>query len=91
MGGCFANCDKLIKTDILFTSSLTSIGEKAFYNTNLTKIATPASSKLIRIGEKAFGECKLLTSATLDFATDLNNVGSLTFINCDELVVLKFG
>jgi hypothetical protein len=27
----------------------------------------------------------------LDFATDLNNVGSLTFINCDELVVLKFG
>ncbi|MBQ9786125.1 MAG: leucine-rich repeat domain-containing protein, partial [Clostridia bacterium] len=61
----FMSCSNL--TSINLPSSLTTIGNQAFYSTGLTAITIP--EKVSSIGERAFGYC----SALADMVVDSNN------------------
>ena len=56
----FYGCTGLASID--FPASVTSIGERAFYGTDLTSVEIPAS--VTSIGEYAFSECTNLGSVT---------------------------
>ena len=68
------NCNAIIKTEdnslflgcknTVFPSSVTSIGDNAFFGSGLTSVYIPASVK--RIGRKVFGECANLTKIVVD-------------------------
>ena len=81
----FAECTNLAKVtflgDATTPSQLTSIGNKAFYKTALTKIELPAS--VTTLGSEVFAECTKLNDVTLpDGITD---IGYKTFYKCSAL------
>jgi hypothetical protein len=59
--GAFSGCSSL--TSVTFPSTVTSIGDSAFYGTGLTSLTIP--DNVITAGDKAFASCPGLTSVTL--------------------------
>jgi len=81
----FYGCTKL--KNIYLPSTVTSIGQRAFYNTAATSITIP--SKTTTIGQYAFGHCSSLASVKIP-----NNVTSLgfgAFYGCSNLTSLNIG
>lgn len=77
----FEYCDKLREVDFNYdagsdvTSRITSIGERAFYNTKIESFDMPSSVQTI--GERAFCLCTELKNITL--SDDLRVIGSYAF------------
>ncbi|MBO7311233.1 MAG: leucine-rich repeat protein [Alistipes sp.] len=73
-------------TDLTIPDSVTTIGDRAFYNcTNLTNVTIPDSVTMI--GEWAFGYCSSLTSITIpDIVT---TIGYGAFAGCNGLKEFK--
>ena len=81
----FYGCTSL--KNIYLPSTVTSIGQRAFYNTAATSITIP--SKTTTIGQYAFGHCSSLASVKIP-----NNVTSLgfgAFYGCSNLTSLNIG
>ena len=74
-------------TSVTFPSSLTSIGEFAFYNcSGLTgELNLGGCTSLTSIGDFAFAHCSGLTSVDLSGCTNLTSIGSNTFYECSGL------
>ncbi len=89
IGYCsFANYKKsstptLTLTSIEIPSSVTSIGEKAFYNLNNTTIMFAEGSTISTLGAGAFYGCTGLTSITL--AEGMTEIARDVFMNCTKL------
>lgn len=66
------------------TYSVTSIGDYAFYSSNLISIAIPNS--IISIGEGAFWSSSSLTSVT--FQHGIRRIGSFAFSDCSSLSLI---
>ena len=58
----FSYCESLV--NITIPSSVTAIGDWAFFSASLTSVTIPSS--VATIGERAFAFCKRLTSITID-------------------------
>jgi len=72
-------------TSVLLPSSLTSIGESAFYLcSGLTSINFPSPSSLTSIGDWAFYSCTGLTSITIP--TTVTSIEGGVFEGCTELM-----
>ena len=87
--GTFQSCSSLETVIFSEESSLTSIGEDAFYYcTALKSIILPSS--LTTIGNSAFDECSQL--ATIEFAehSSLTSIGESAFYNCTALKSVEF-
>lgn len=78
----FQNCTAL--SSFTFSNTLTSIGERAFYNTGLTSLSV--SNTNLVIGNYAFSTCNSLVSATLG----VKSVGNYCFQNCHALTSINF-
>jgi hypothetical protein len=76
----FENCTNLTTVTIL--SSLTEIGNRAFYNCPITAFTFPSS--LVKIGNEAFYQTKL-TRVSFPNNPNLTNLGSNIFSFCDVL------
>lgn len=64
------------------TLSVTSVGDKAFYNCSaLTSVTIP--SNVLAIGTSAFASCTKLASVTFPYS--LVNIGDEAFYRCSEL------
>ena len=61
--------------------SVTSIGEEAFYYSDLTSVTIPIS--VTSIGDYAFGSCRSLTSVTL--SNGVTSIGDYAFDGCSGL------
>ena len=77
----FYGCTGLASIDI--PASVTSIGERAFYGTDLTSVEIPAS--VTSIGEYAFSECTNLGSVTFAEGSRLKSIGDYAFQLCSNL------
>ena len=87
IGDAFSDCGALTSVD-LSSTSLTSIGDKAFYGCrDLTSVKFPAS--LTSIGNSAFYGCNALTSVDLS-STSLTSIGNSAFCGCDALTSVDF-
>ena len=79
----FNSCPKLTTIDLSATS-LTTIGEYAFYDNNyLTEITLPES--VTSIGYQAFCDCDNLKKVNLKNAKNLTTIGEQAFYSCDNL------
>ena len=75
-------------TSITIPSSVTSIGEQAFYGcSKLTSVIFPSGSKLKSIGREAFEDCSELTS--IDIPDSVNSIESMAFSGCTGLTSVK--
>jgi hypothetical protein len=75
-------CPRGIKGNYAIPNSVTTIGERAFYNCDgLTSVTLPNS--VTTIGEYAFEYCKGLTSVTLP--NSVTAIGKKAFLNCTGL------
>ncbi|MBQ6979288.1 MAG: leucine-rich repeat domain-containing protein [Clostridia bacterium] len=71
-------------TTLTIPDSVTSIGDRAFYNgRNLTSIIIPNS--VTSIGDYAFSSCDNLTSITFGKTSQLISIGNGAFRNCSSL------
>ena len=69
------------------TYSVTSIGERAFYDSKLTSIKIPNS--VTGIGYSAFAFCTSLTS--LEIPNSVTSIGSYAFSGCSSLTSAVIG
>ncbi len=82
----FEYCSSL--TSITIPSSVTSIGESAFFNCyNLQTVAFEEDSQLQSIGNRAFGSCESLTSITIP--SGVTNMGYEVFRGCSDLTSIS--
>lgn len=74
---------------VIIKNGVTSIGNCAFYGSNITSVTIPSSVKTI--GEYAFYACKKLT--TVKFSKGLESIGFWAFVKCTNLksIVLPEG
>jgi hypothetical protein len=79
----FLGCTGLTSVTFTPTSTLTSIGEDAFYDCGFTSIIIPNS--VISIGTGAFFGCTGLTSVTFTPTSTLTSIGTQVFQDCTEL------
>ena len=68
-------------TNVTIPSTVTSIGEYAFFNSRVAKVTIP--SGVTSIGERAFWGCKTLTS--IEIPTSVTSIGSQAFYGCRGL------
>lgn len=69
----FYRCTSL--NSVTFSNSLLSIGERAFYNTDLISVTIP--NNVINIGNYAFSHCSRMVSAII--GSNVKNIGSSAF------------
>ena len=82
----FNSCPKLTTIDLSATS-LTTIGESAFYdNDYLTEITLPES--VTSIGEDAFYDCDNLKQLTIP--SSVTSIGNYAFYGCGKLAKVDF-
>lgn len=67
------------------TYNVTSIGERAFYDSKLTSIKIPNS--VTSIGDYAFSGCSSLTSAII--GNGVTNIGESAFVYCSSLTSVE--
>ena len=90
------NCNAIIETlsntlvigckSTIIPSSVTSIGDYAFYNcTSLTSIEIPSS--VTSIGDRAFNGCTALTS--IEIPSSVTSLGAQSFDSCVALTSIK--
>ncbi len=79
----FYNCTSLVQAD--FSSTLSLLGEYAFYGSGLKTVTFASGSTLDKIGNYAFSENILLKSVTFLGGSALNEVGDYAFNNCIAL------
>lgn len=74
---------------VIIQNGVTSIGDFAFFNCNLTHVEIPSS--VTSIGENAFALCKNLTSA--EIPSSVKNIGEGAFYFCTKLssAVIPYG
>jgi len=78
----FQYCSNL--TSVTFpTSSLTTIGARAFWGSGLTSVVIPNS--VITMGNSIFVDCINLASATLPINATIISIPQGTFVNCTSL------
>ena len=83
----FQNCNSL--TSITFpTSSLNTIGESAFYNTNLALVTIPNS--VTSIGSGVFQSCTVLTSITFPNNNSFTTINNGVCSGCFNLTSITF-
>ena len=77
-------------SSVFIPSSVTTIGESAFYNcTNLSSITIGENSNLVEIGEAAFSNCSSLISFSVpDSVIEINN---RAFYYCFNLKTVNIG
>ena len=66
---------------IIIGENVTSIGDKAFYSTNLVEVRIP--EKVSRIGENAFSHCTQL--AVISMGENVTSIGAGAFSSCRNL------
>ena len=72
---------KKVEGDLVIPSSVTSIGDYAFYNCfGLTSVTFAEGSQLTCIGNHAFFGCRVLTSITIP--SSVTSIGDYAFYNC---------
>lgn len=72
-------------TDIIIPSTVTSIGDRAFYRwSTVERVEFEEGSLLQTIGQNAFGECSSLQS--LEIPDSVQTIGSGSFGSCTALV-----
>ncbi len=75
-------------TSITIPSSVTSIGDKAFYGcSKLTSVIFPSGSKLESIGKSAFYNCSML--ASIEIPDSVDSIESMAFSGCTGLTSVK--
>ena len=90
------NCNAIIETEsnkllagcknTIIPNTVTSIGENAFYNNNLTSIEIPNS--VTSIGNGAFQYCNNLTS--VEIPNSVTTIDGYAFYDCDALSSVTF-
>ncbi|MBQ8522590.1 MAG: leucine-rich repeat protein [Clostridia bacterium] len=85
----FSSCTSLTSIDLSACTSLTTIGDFAFYSTALTNIDLSNCVNLTTIGEHAFSSCTSLTSITLP--SSLTTIGASAFGGCTALESVNLG
>jgi uncharacterized repeat protein (TIGR03803 family) len=80
----FANCDNL--ASVMISSSVTNIGEGAFYDSGLTNVII--ANGITSIGEAAFYYC--LNLASVMIPSSVTSIGETTFYNCTNLTGIYF-
>ena len=83
--GCFKNCNSLVS--VTFPSTLTNIGECAFYGCSSLRTITMGDG-LVKIGEGAFANCYSLENVVLGLNTE--SIGREAFYNCSRLNNVEF-
>ncbi|MCQ2084545.1 MAG: leucine-rich repeat protein, partial [archaeon] len=78
-------CSKYL-TSVEFGSNVTTIGERAFYETGLTEIVVPDT--VTTIGSYAFAYCYDVTSIYL--GSSVNNIGNYAFYYCQNVESLNY-
>ena len=90
---CYAQnlyLNNVLVTDLVIPSSVTSIGDWAFYSyTSLTSVTFAENSQCTRIGEGAFYECTNLTSVTFAGNSQCTNIGFCAFFGCTDLTSIE--
>ena len=77
----FSSCDSL--TNVVIPNSITSIGERAFYNSKMTSVTIPNS--VTSLGDYAFCACRQLASVTFEAGMTLTSIPRGSFYYCDSL------
>lgn len=81
----FADCSSL--TSVTIPDNVTTIENKAFFNSGLTSITIPKN--VTRIGWSAFDSCSGLTS--VDIPNSVTSIGYCAFQNCTSLTSVTIG
>ena len=71
-----------------FPTTLTTIGEQAFYNNNIRHLQLPDG--LQTIGNYTFAESKDLSAAPVLLPQSLTSIGEHAFYNCNRLTAVTF-
>lgn len=83
----FSGCISLQTVVFESGSKLQTIGEKAFYQSNLNAFTFPSS--LTSVKDYAFGDANLL-QGPLEFPSSVKSIGEFAFLNCDFIESISF-
>lgn len=83
--GVFTGCKGI--SSVVFSNSLSSIGDQAFYNSSVKTVSIPESASVTNIGASAFAYSAVTSFDVPDSITGLN---SNCFAGCSELTTVTF-
>ena len=84
----YAFYNNKVLTAVQFPTTLTTIGEQAFYNNNIRHLQLPDG--LQTIGNYTFAESKDLSAAPVLLPQSLTSIGEHAFYNCNRLTAVTF-
>ncbi|MBP5628388.1 MAG: leucine-rich repeat protein [Bacteroidaceae bacterium] len=84
----YAFYNNKVLTAVQFPTTLTTIGEQAFYNNNIRHLQLP--DRLQTIGNFTFAESKDLSAAPVLLPQSLTSIGEHAFYNCNRLAAVTF-